>query len=67
LSNKEILMDLISTYGSLSEVQNEKIINDFFESNQNFFRLNDFIKYYNSNTNKPINDYALSMFFKYMK
>ena len=52
MSNKKILMNLISTYGSLNEDQNKKIINDF-------------INFYNSNTDKPINDYALKMFFKY--
>ena len=67
MSNREILMNLISTYGSLNQNQNKKIINDYFENNQNLFKLNDFIKYYNSNTNKPINDYAIYMFFRYMK
>jgi len=65
LSNKKILMDLISTYGSLSEDKNKKIINDYFKNNEKIFRINDFINFYNSNTNKPINDYALKMFFKY--
>ena len=65
MSNKKILMVLISTYGSLSEDKNKKIINDYFKNNEKIFRINDFINFYNSNTNKPINDYALKMFFKY--
>ena len=67
MSNKKILMDLISTYGSLSHNQNQKIIDDFFNQPKDIFKIKDFIEYYNSNTNKPINDYALSMYFRYIK
>ena len=67
MSNKKILMDLISTYGSLSEDENKKIINDFFKNNMGVLKINDFINFYNSNVHKQINDYAIYMFFRYMK
>jgi len=67
LNNKKILMDLISTYGSLSEDQNKKIIDDYFKNNLGIFRINNFINFYNKNTHKQIDDYALTMFFRYMK
>jgi len=67
LNNKKILMHLISTYGSLSHNQNQKIIDGFFNQSKDIFKIKDFIEYYNSNANKPINDYALSMYFRYMK
>jgi hypothetical protein len=67
LSKKEILFDLISTCGSLSEDQNKKIIDDFFKNNMGILKINDFINFYNSNVHKPINDYAIYMFFRYMK
>lgn len=67
MSSKKILYDLISTYGNLRKEQNEKIIDDYFKENSNPIKINNFINYYNQFCIRPINDYAINMYFKYMK
>ena len=68
MSSSDILKDLINTYGTLGKEKNDQIINDFFKNNPNITSelLKNFIEYYNSVSQKPITQYALNNFFKYM-
>lgn len=67
MNKTEILFNLISTYGNLSEEQNKKIIQDFYEKNPNFVGIHKFLNYYNQFTERQIKQEQLNMFFKYIK
>lgn len=68
MSSSDILKDLINTYGILEKEKNDQIIEDFFKNNPNITSglLKKFIEYYNSISQKPINQYAIDNYFRYM-
>jgi len=67
MNKTDILLELVSNYGNLSEEQNKKIINEYDKLNPKTVGIYKFINYYNQFTERPIKQDQLNMFFRYVK